>query len=171
MEFSAGGGAAIMPVATPDGGHWGNGHMQRNKPTGLDPDLVTAYRATDYHVTGAVPQFVMHVDEPSEALAALHAARGATCSALLTACNPASRAMDDDVNAAAQRQLAERLAADGVEWVEALGADPLGRWPAEPSVLALGLDCEAAILLAREFGQNALLWAGANAVPRLLLLR
>jgi hypothetical protein len=97
--------------------------------------------------------------------------RGATCSALLTAWKPASEAMGHDENLAAQRRLAARLAGAGVEWVEALGADPLGHWPAEPSVLALGLDHGSALSLAREFGQNALLWAGVDATPRLLLLR
>jgi hypothetical protein len=149
----------------------GKTHVQPNNPTALDPELVAAYRAAEYHVTGAVPQFAMRVDEPSPSLAALHAPRGATCSALLTAWNPAGEARGRDDNLAAQRRLVARLAAAGVKWVEALGADPLGHWPAEPSVLALGLDHEPALSLAREFGQNALLWAGVDATPRLLLLR
>jgi hypothetical protein len=139
--------------------------------TELEPELVAAYRAADYRVTGDGFRFVMHVDTASPGLAALHAARGATCSALLTACNPASEARPADENEAAQRRLVARLVGAGVGWVDALGADPRGHWPAEPSVLALGLDRDLAMSIAREFGQNALLWAGADAVPRLLTLR
>jgi len=160
-----------MPVATPGGGQCGEVHVQPNSPTELNPELVSAYRAAEYHVTGVVPHFAMRVDEPSPPLAALHAARGATCSALLTACNPASEAQRHDENVAAQRRLAARLAAAGVDWVDALGVDPSGHWPAEPSVLVLGLDPASAMSLARDFGQNALLWAGVDATPRLLLLR
>jgi len=160
-----------MPVAPPAGGLRGNLHVQWTGPTELAPELVAAYMGADYHVTGDGSRFVMHVDTASPGLAALHAARGAACSALLTAYNPASEARPAAENEAAQRRLVARLAGARVGWVDALGADPREQWPAEPSVLALGLDREAAISIAREFGQNALLWAGADAVPRLLLLR
>jgi hypothetical protein len=147
--------------------------MDRHRigPTELDPALLAAYRNADYHVTGAARRFVLHVDEPSQALSALHAASASDCSALLTACNPASEARAEGENRAAQRRLIARLASVGVAWIDALGADPRGHWPAEPSVLALGLERDAAIEIARDFGQNAILWAGADAIPRLLLLR
>ena len=142
-----------------------------NGPTGLDPALVGAYRTADYHVVGPETRFVLHVDESSPALAALHATARSTCSAWLTACNPASVLQSNDENAAAQRSLKQRLERNGDRWLDGFGADPCGRWPAEPGVLALGLDRDAAIEMARDFGQNALLWAGADAIPRLLLLR
>ena len=49
------------------------------------------------------------------------------------------------------------------------GADPTGQWPPEPSRLIVGLDFDAAHLLADRFGQNGFLWAAADAVPTLVL--
>lgn len=40
----------------------------------------------------------------------------------------------------------------------------------EPGLLAYGLDLEAAEVLLRRLGQNAIVWAGNDAVPRLALL-
>ncbi len=54
--------------------------------------------------------------------------------------------------------------------IEGMGIDPSGKWPAEKSFLALGLDLETSRALGREFGQNAIVWAGADAIPRLILL-
>ena len=139
--------------------------------SGLEPALVDAYRPADYHVTGCEPAFVLHVDERSPALAALYAATGSACSAWLTACNPASVLWTDEANDVAQRSLKLRLARGGIRGIDGFGADPHGRWPAEPGVLALGLDQALAGELARDLGQNALLWVAADTIPRLLLLR
>lgn len=75
------------------------------------------------------------------------------------------------MNAAAHARLGAELAAAGYRVVEGAGEDPDGRWPAEPSYLVLGMDLEAARELGRRYGQNAIVWAGADAVPELLLLR
>ncbi|SHL69343.1 Protein of unknown function [Nitrosospira sp. Nsp11] len=55
--------------------------------------------------------------------------------------------------------------------IEGEGFDPCGKWPAEKSFLALGLDLKESSALGKEFGQNAIVWAGADAIPRLILLR
>lgn len=55
--------------------------------------------------------------------------------------------------------------------IEGEGLDSSGKWPAEKSFLALGLDLETSSALGREFGQNAIVWAGVDAIPRLILLR
>ena len=51
------------------------------------------------------------------------------------------------------------------------GTDPSGAWPGEASVLVLGMSEAEARELGTRFGQNALLQAGADGVPRLVLLR
>lgn len=136
----------------------------------LPPTLLAAYRAARYEVSGATPPFVLRVDEPSAALAQCHEHHGVRCSAFLTAWNPGSRPVAAGVNAAAQAALEERLRAAGHRLLAGRGVDRAGRWPPEASVLALGLEREAARLLGREFGQAGLVWAGADAVPRLVLL-
>lgn len=137
----------------------------------LEATLVDAYRATHYRVIGTAAPFLLRVDLPSRELAACHREHAVDCSAFLTAWNPHSQPVSAQENASAQGRLATVLHGHGCVLVAALGVDPAGLWQAEQSVLALGLDLEHALAVARDFRQNALLWAGADAVPRLILLR
>jgi hypothetical protein len=136
----------------------------------IAPDLIAAYRAADYHVH-ARPEFVIRVDAASAPLEALYRQRGVGCSSYLTAWNPHSRQLTTTENAQAQAALMDRLQTAGFVWLEGCARDPTGRWPDEPSVLVPGLEREPASKIAAGFGQNAIIWAGADAVPRLVLLR
>jgi hypothetical protein len=130
--------------------------------------LEVAYRATDYVVDAAGGAFTLHVDEPSAALAALQARHGVQCSAFIGAWNPGSvpaGAADNDV---AHRRLLALVRAAGHALIEGWGSDPKGAWPAERSVLVLGITARAARRLAAGCGQKALLYAGTDAVPRLV---
>ena len=136
----------------------------------LPSSLLAAWRAARYEVTAARPPFVLHVDEPSDALAACHLEHGVCCSAFVTAWNPGGRPVATEANLAAEAMLEERLRARGYWWLGGRCIDPAGAWPPEPSVLILGLDRDAAAALAREAGQAGLVCAAADAVPRLVLL-
>jgi len=133
--------------------------------------LEAVYRATDYVVEAPAAAFTLHVDEPSAALAALHALHQVRSSAFISAWNPASMPATAAANEAAHRRLLGQLQAAGHGVIEGWGRDPAGAWPAERSVLVLGITAEEARRLAAGFGQNALLHAGADAVPRLVWLR
>lgn len=137
---------------------------------GIDPGLLEAYRATHYHVQEAVP-FTLYVDHPSAELARLHREFGTDCSAFVTACNPGSHLLDPVENARLHAELGTRLARAGYRCLEGLGRHPSNGWPAEPGYLVLGLSLEDASTLGRETGQNAIIWSGGDAVPRLILLR
>jgi hypothetical protein len=130
--------------------------------------LEAAYRATDYVIEAPGGAFVLQVDEPSDELAALQRARGVRESAFISAWNPRSETTDAATNAAAHQRLLEALRAAGYETLEGWGRNPAGAWPAERSVLVLGLDEEHARRLAAAFEQNALLHVGADATPRLV---
>lgn len=107
----------------------------------------------------------------NEALAALHTAAGATQSAVVTACNPFSQRLPDDVNVGRQAMLAAWLRDSGLALIEGAGEAPDGSWPREPSYLVLGVSREAAREIGLRFEQNAVIWSGERAVPELLLLR
>ncbi|MCA3008421.1 MAG: DUF3293 domain-containing protein [Phycisphaerales bacterium] len=130
---------------------------------------VAAFRATHYTVD-AEPPFVLCIDEPNAALAALHAARGVACSAFVTACNPHCLDLGVAANAPRTAALLAELRAAGVAFVPGAGRHPSNGWPPEPSVLALGLDRAAARALGVRHGQAAIVWCGPDAVPRLELL-
>jgi len=133
-------------------------------------ELIAAYRATHYCVNGATPPFLLRVDSANADLLAFHMAHGVRCSAFLTAWNPGSRPTPDEVNQAAQRRLTSGLQARGYRIVDGLGVDPTGQWGGEESVLVLGIELESACQVGREYCQHGIVWSGADAVPRLILL-
>jgi len=136
----------------------------------IDPALVQAYRETEYRVLGAYAM-VLRPDVHADRLAVLHQTLAVDCSAFITACNPLSQPCEPSVNAARQAALAQRLALRGHVTIKGIGLHPAGRWDGEPSFLVPGLSLEDASNIGRQFDQNAILWSGADATPRLVLLR
>jgi hypothetical protein len=72
-----------------------------------------------------------------------------------------------------RHELARKLRARGHRFDAGVGQHPGNGWECrlgEPSLLAYGPDLEAAEALRRRLGQNAIVWVGTDAVPRLALL-
>ncbi len=139
----------------------------------LPGSLIEAYRNATYRVEAsqAVAAFELSLDQRCAPLAQLMAADGKDCAAFMTAHNPGSEPANAIENGAAQRRLRAALANCTVRVIAGCGGDPTGRWPDEESFLVLGLRLDSARRIGHAFGQNALIWAGADAVPRLILLR
>ena len=136
----------------------------------IDRATLLAYRETDYRVHDD-PPFTMRVDAPCPALGAAHERAAVRSSAFVTACNPLGRLLDAAANAALHEGLGRDLDARGLARVEGLGLHRSSGWPGEPSYLVLGLESGPARSLGAALRQNALLVAGPDAVPRLVLLR
>lgn len=134
-------------------------------------DLLDAYRATRYWVNAVAEPFFLQVGQPSPEMLSLYAAAPQRCAAFLTACNPYSEQLSAEANRAAHECLLEVLDALAVQTFEGAGRDPVGVWPEERSVLVLGLGLDAARSIGDQFNQNAVIWAAADAVPRLIVLR
>ncbi len=117
------------------------------------------------------PGFTLRVGSASADLLRAHARHGADCSAFLTACNPFSRSLDAQTNAARQAALAQTLTGRGLAFLPGVGRHPSNGWPGEDSFLVFGLALEEAKGLGARLEQNAIVWSGADAVPRLILLR
>lgn len=141
-----------------------------NAASAIHADTLQAYVETDYRLLEGL-ELTLRIDQPSDGLRDLHRRRGVDCSAFLTACNPFSQCLDGEQNAARQSALREEVRRLGLSFLEGEGEHPGNGWAAEPSLLVLGLDLEAASTLGRLFEQNAFVWNGADAVPRLILLR
>ena len=141
-------------------------------------DLETAYRATDYVVEpipdegkGAdVLPIVLKIDSPSQELRTLHRRHGVDCSCFITAYNPFSQALDEQSNLHRQAELAAELRRRSLSFLPGAGRHPTNGWPPEPSFLVLGLALEASKNLGRHYEQNAIVWMGPDAVPRLVML-
>jgi hypothetical protein len=133
-------------------------------------DTIQAYLETHYHVRGNAPT-TLKIGETNATLAVLHRAADVECSAFVTAFNPFSGEQPADVNAARQQELARVLAQRGLTTIDGLGEHPTNGWDGEASFLALGLALDDAIQLGKQHGQNAIVWAGIDAMPQLILLR
>ncbi|MBP0635926.1 DUF3293 domain-containing protein [Cupriavidus sp. AcVe19-6a] len=136
----------------------------------IPQDVIRAYLETHYHVHGSVPT-TLKVGEPTPVLSALHEAAGVDCSAYITACNPFSKEQEPARNAELQQALAETLRQLGLRHIDGIGQHPDNGWTGEASFLVLGLGLDDAKALGTQLGQNAVVWSGADALPRLILLR
>jgi len=138
--------------------------------TMLQPALINAYSQTHYRVLAAQP-FTLHIGRHSSALQTLHALHGVDCSAFVTAFNPFSRSLSAACNGGRHQRLLGRLKRQGWGFVQGYGRHPSGNWPAERSVLILGMTSAQAQALGVALQQNAIVCSGADAVPELVLLQ
>jgi hypothetical protein len=144
-------------------------------------DLIAAYRSACYRIGEQVDHgkgpasgaIILRIDQYSEPLSQLLSASGHQSAAFITAFNPFGQTQNPEINQEACAHLFDRLRSlvGPGRIIAGEGFDPSGKWSPEKSFLALGLDLEASAALGKEFGQNAIVWAGAGAVPRLILLR
>ena len=112
-------------------------------------DLEAAYRATDYRVEDAPGgPFVIRVGEVCDRLDGEWA--------FVTACNPGSNPVSDVENARRMAELEATVREGGRTYYHGHGVGRDGRWPAEPSLLILGITEPQARALAERLGQNAI---------------
>ncbi len=142
-----------------------------SETTQIHPDKVRAYLATDYRLGHTEHDIILNIGVRSERLAALFTASGVACGAFLTAYNPRGAMQSDEANDRGHVELAAMLRDQGLKVIEGSGKGKRSKWPAEKSYFALALQLDAAKQIGRHFDQDAIVWAGADAVPQLVLLR
>lgn len=133
-----------------------------------------AYEAAHYFIEPAdAAAVVMRVAEQSTGLAALYATLNASSCGFITACNPMGKVCSDDYNSSAMAALTADVQALGLVMLPGTGrdADPGSDWSGEQSLAVFGISRQAACELGSRYGQNAILWAGADATPELVMLR
>lgn len=130
----------------------------------LTPDLIAAYGAALY-VVGEGP--VLRIGERNAELESLLAPRAAASAAFITAANPRGEQRSRAENDAAMAALRSSLA---WPYLDGEGRDPEGRWPAEPSVLVLGIGRAEAEALGRRLEKNAIVFVEKGRAPELVLL-
>jgi uncharacterized protein len=112
----------------------------------LSPELIGAYEQAEYVVHD---KFTLKIGRRSAPLDALLEAQGAASAAFVTA--------------AIEAELAH-------PFCRGESRDPAGRWPAEPSLLVLGIARGEAEALGRAHRQNAIVFADKGGAPELVLL-
>ena len=87
---------------------------------------------------------------------------------IITAYNPGSVAAPPQDNRVRQGELERAVTAAGFPFYRGEGKGEDGTWPAEPSLLILGVGEDAAAALARRFGQAAFVFGERGAMARLV---
>jgi hypothetical protein len=129
--------------------------------------LDAVYRATTYFVDGPAGRIALRVGQASEELDALAAAHQVNTWTYITAYNPGSIALSREQNDQQQRELKKAVAESGYPFYSGEGKGD-GDWPAEPSLLVLGVSEAEAAAMARRFGQAAVLFGQRGGSARLL---
>ena len=127
-----------------------------------------AFARTEFRAQVGRERIAIRVGEPSAALDALLAERGASTWAYVTAWNPHATHLPPAENAKRHDELVRSLAAEARPFFEGEGVGDSGDWPPERSVLVLGIREADALRLARRFGQEAIV-AGVRSQPARLV--
>jgi len=130
-------------------------------------ELMAAYAATRFEAEVPDGLITLRIGQRSDALRRLYQVAGTQSAAYITACNPASIPQTEAQNRSAHAELLRSLNAAGYRHYQGFGRDPTGQWPAERSVLVLGISEEEACAFGRQYGQAAIVIALADAVPHL----
>ena len=138
----------------------------------LNPKVLEAYEQTDYWCAGlgSNQDFVLNVNQMQPELNVVYGVFSTNCAAFITAWNPYSNVLSEQENNARQAELIKTLEAKGYSCLMAEGRPRTGDWKFEPSVFVPGLSQEDARLIGQAFEQNAIVWVGADCIPKLLVL-
>jgi len=130
--------------------------------------LLEAYRTTRFVAYDGDREIVAMVGEPAPQMDALLERLAARSGVFITAWNPRSIPLSPERNAAAAGRLAARIAAEGFRALPHRGfsADPA--WQAEEGLFVLDIDVGYALVLAGDFGQNAITAVSVGRPARLL---
>ena len=127
-----------------------------------------AYETTRFCVEDGARRVCFMAGSRSSKLDALLRRHGADHWAFLTAWNPGSVSLPRNANDTRQRELENQLAADGYTLLRGKGVGKDPEWPAEDSVLVLGIPRRQAVTMGRRFGQLAIVAGRRGSPPRLV---
>lgn len=130
--------------------------------------LLEAYRDTRYLFAADGAEREVRIDRRNPAAEAWLAGRGGAGAGFVSADNPRSRLAPAAENDAARQRLAEAVRRLGADAVPHTGAGLDGAWPPEQGLLVLGLPAADLVVLAEEFGQNAIVWFAPGQPARLV---
>ena len=142
--------------------------MNKKKTNG-EPELIRAYKVTNFHVK-AEPAFTLNIDIESPELKRLLKKHCVSNAAFITAWNPYSKTLSSEENKARNSMLENELKLLSLKFIEGFGQDPLGKWAGEDGFLVLGISLEVSKKLGVQFDQNAIVCADSDALPNLILL-
>ena len=137
----------------------------------IPDDLLKSYLETRYEAFGnTASPLMLQIGESNARLKDAYKKHGVNSALFITAYNPLGERLSNSENWARHEELMEFLQFGRYLHWQGRGYHPSGEWE-EESALALGVSCHFARWLGKRFNQNAIVWVGADAVPRLVPLR
>ena len=134
-----------------------------------DAALWAAYLRTVYEAHTPFGRIAIRVGQRAPLLDQLLGRTGDRAWCFLTAWNPRSEPLSAGENAERNAELRRALDAEGYRVLaDARGLPAAPSWQPEASFLVLGIERDAAIRLARRFGQNAVVWGRLGAPAELV---
>lgn len=124
--------------------------------------LREAYQAAVYQFDADGCAYTLRVGEQNIDVAMLFKKHGVIGATFITAHNPGSVQLGAVHNELADRALRQDLRSLAKVVFPGEGKDPGGLWPSEKSLLAAGIERSEAEMLARRYGQYAILWIDAT---------
>lgn len=113
--------------------------------------------------------FILRIGAPSPAADRLCEQLGHRSWVYITACNPRSRVLTPQQNAARMAQLEQLLRAQGWQFFPGAGRGEDPSWAPEPSLFVPGIDRELALQLGRHFHQHAVVYGEQGGTAELLI--
>ena len=135
-----------------------------------DNRLLEAYLNTTFVAFAPETEIRIRVGERNPFLEDLLALHGVSTWAFITAFNPASVSLGSRENELRQNRLEVELAKRYV-LLPGLGKSDAGNWPAERSVLVLGIARDDAVRVGQRYGQNAIVVGAVTGLPELLWIQ
>jgi hypothetical protein len=126
------------------------------------------YRRTTYVAHTGNGDIRIHPDSRSSELDGLLNELRILEWAYVTAYNPASRLLAEEDNVGRQQELIKAVQDRGLAFLDGEGIGEDGKWPAEPSILILGIQSDDARALGRQFGQLAIVVGRTGEPARLI---
>jgi hypothetical protein len=135
----------------------------------MDDELTEAYRRTSFWADTPRGRLRLRIGVPNAELDALLAAEKVRSWAYLTAYNPGSVRLGESDNRRSQERLERAVREAGFSFFRGEGVGDDGDWPAEPSLLVLGITRGHAVELGKQFRQRAIVYGEAGGSPQLLM--
>ncbi len=122
----------------------------------MDKQLEQAYRQAEYHLPLA--NVLIKIGTANAHLDELLLDNNAWSWAFVTACNPASKLLNEQENTQRQQALTAVVRKMGLRFTEAFSSSPADDWPREQSIFIFDITLEQAVDLGRQFSQHAIVF-------------
>lgn len=132
--------------------------------------LIQAYQTAVYRIHSS-PECILKAAEISECAHELLIKHHASSATILTAFNPYSNLLSNEINLARHHELLLHIKRLGITYLDASGEDQIGNWKPERGYCLFNLGKARSVEMAKIFEQNAYIFIDSSGLVSLELTR